>query len=78
MLSKNIKTKIYKTRWLAFVLHGCKSWSVPLKEKHRLRLSKNGMMRKIFGLRTKGLNGTGEKYMMGSFMIRTVERILFG
>jgi len=44
---------MYKTRYLALVLHGCKTWSVTLKEDHRLRLSKNGVMRKIFGLRRK-------------------------
>ena len=47
MLSKNIKT-----RHLALVLHVCKTWSVTLREEHRLTLSKNGVM-KIFGLRRK-------------------------
>jgi len=53
MLLKNMKTKIHKTRCLALVLHGCKTWSVTLKEEHSLRVCKNGVMRKMFGLRSK-------------------------
>jgi hypothetical protein len=53
MLTKNIKTKMDKTRCLALVSQGYKTWSVTLKEEHRLRLSKNEVMRNIFGLRSK-------------------------
>ena len=53
MLSKNINTKIYKTRCLSRVLHGCKTWSVTMKEEHRLRMSKNEVIKKIFGFRSK-------------------------
>jgi hypothetical protein len=53
MLSKNMKTKIYKTRCKTVLLRGCKTWNVTLKEKHGFRVSKNGALRKIFGFRSK-------------------------
>jgi hypothetical protein len=36
LLSKNIKTRIYKTIILPVVLYGCETWSLTLREKHRL------------------------------------------
>jgi hypothetical protein len=69
MLSKNIKMKIYKNRCLALVLHGCKTWSVTLKEGHRFGLSKNGMMRKIFGLMWKVVIWNWRRMHFGSFII---------
>jgi hypothetical protein len=38
LLSKNIKIIIHKTVFLPVVLYGCKSWSLTLREKHRLRV----------------------------------------
>jgi len=34
---------------LSFVLYGCKTWSLILREEHRLRVSENRVLRKIFG-----------------------------
>jgi hypothetical protein len=31
------------------VLYGCKTWSLNLKEEHRMRVFENSMLRKIFG-----------------------------
>jgi hypothetical protein len=47
-LSRNIKFKIYKTIILAVVLYGCETWSLTLKEEHRLRVFENGVLRRIF------------------------------
>jgi len=33
---------------LTFVLYGCETWSVTLREEHRLRLSENRVLRRIF------------------------------
>jgi hypothetical protein len=41
LLSKNIKIKIYMTIILLVVLYGCETWSLTLREKHRLRVFKN-------------------------------------
>ena len=32
-----------------FFLYGCEAWSPTLKEKHRLRVSENRVLRRIFG-----------------------------
>jgi hypothetical protein len=49
LISKNLKTEIYKTVILPVVLYGCETWSVTLREEHRLRVSENRVLRKIFG-----------------------------
>jgi hypothetical protein len=36
--SKNIKTGIYETIILPVVLYGCETWSLALREEHRLRV----------------------------------------
>jgi hypothetical protein len=49
LLSRNVKVKIYKTIILPVVLHGCETWSLMLWEKHRLRVSENRVLMRIFG-----------------------------
>jgi hypothetical protein len=49
LLSKNVKIRIYKTVILPVVLYGCKTWSLTLKEEHRLRVFENRVLRRIFG-----------------------------
>jgi len=34
---------------LAVVLYGCETWSLTLREEHRLRVFKNRVLRRIFG-----------------------------
>ena len=48
-LSNNLKIKIYKTIILPVVLYGCEAWSLTLREKYRLRVFENRILRKIFG-----------------------------
>jgi hypothetical protein len=36
LLSKNLKIRIYKTIILPVVLYGCETWSLTLREEHRL------------------------------------------
>jgi hypothetical protein len=47
--SGNVKVKIYKTIILSFVLYGCETCSLTLREEHRLRVFENRMLRRIFG-----------------------------
>jgi hypothetical protein len=49
LISKNLKTKIYKTVILPVVLYGCEIWSLTLREEHRLRVFENRVLRRIFG-----------------------------
>jgi hypothetical protein len=48
-MSKNLKIKIYKTVISLVVLYGCETWSLTLREEHRLRVFENRVLRKIFG-----------------------------
>jgi hypothetical protein len=49
LLSRNLKIRIYKTIILPVVLYGCETWSLRLKEEHRLRVFENRVLRRIFG-----------------------------
>jgi hypothetical protein len=48
LLSKNIKIRIYKTITLPVVLYGFETWSLTLKEEHRLRVFENRVLWRIF------------------------------
>jgi hypothetical protein len=45
---KNLKIKTYKTVTFPIVLYGCETWSLTLREEHRLRVFENRVLR-IFG-----------------------------
>jgi hypothetical protein len=40
---------MYRTIILPVALYGCESWSLTLREQHRLRVFENRMLRRIFG-----------------------------
>jgi hypothetical protein len=50
LLSKKIKIRIYKTIILPVVLYGSETWSLTLREEHRLRVFENRALKIIFGL----------------------------
>jgi hypothetical protein len=58
LLSRNLKVKCKKTIILSVVLYGCETWSLTLREEHRLRVFENRVLRGIFG--PKGDEVTGE------------------
>jgi hypothetical protein len=41
--------RIYKTIILFVVLCGCETWSMTLREEHRLRVFENRVLRRVFG-----------------------------
>jgi len=49
LLSKNLKIKIYKTKIFPVVLCGCETWSLILKDKRRMRVLENRVLRRMFG-----------------------------
>jgi hypothetical protein len=57
LLSKNTKIKIYGTIMLPVVLYGYENWSLTLREKHRLRLFENRVLRRIFGPKRNEVTG---------------------
>ena len=48
LLFKNLKIEIYRTIILPVVLYGCETWSLILREKRRLRVFENTVLRGIF------------------------------
>jgi uncharacterized membrane protein len=38
------------------ILYGCETWSLTLREEHRLRVFENRMLRKIFGPKRDGVS----------------------
>ena len=61
MLSKNVKIKIYRTIILPVVLYGCETWSLTLREEHRLKVIENRVLRRIFGPKRDGVTGEWRK-----------------
>jgi hypothetical protein len=49
LLCRNLKVKIYKTVILPVVLYVFETWSVTLREEHRLRVFENRALRRILG-----------------------------
>jgi hypothetical protein len=54
LLSKNTKIIIYKTI-------GCETWSLTLREEHRLRVFENRVLRRIFGSKKDKVTGGWQK-----------------
>jgi hypothetical protein len=46
---KKLKIKIYKTVIFPVVLYGCETWSLTLREEHRLRVFEKRVLGKMFG-----------------------------
>jgi hypothetical protein len=57
LLSKNLKTKIYRTIILPVVLYGCEAWSLTAREERKLRMFENMVLRRIFGPRRDEVTG---------------------
>jgi hypothetical protein len=57
LLSKNLKIKILKIIILPVVFYWCETYSLILKEEHRLLVFENRVLRRIFGPKRKGVTG---------------------
>jgi hypothetical protein len=60
LLSRDVKVKIYKTIILPAILYGCETWSLTLREEHRLRVFENRVLR-IFGPKRDEVTGEWRK-----------------
>jgi hypothetical protein len=65
LLSRYLKVKIYKTIILPVVLYGCETWSLTLRQEHRLRVFQNRVLRRIFGPKWFELTGEWRKLHSG-------------
>jgi hypothetical protein len=61
LLSKNVKVRIYKPIILPVVLYGCETWSLTIREEHKLRVFESRVLRRIFGLKRDGVMGGWRK-----------------
>ena len=61
MLSKNVNIKIYRTIILPVVLYGCETWSLTMREEHRLRVFENRVLSRTFGPKRDGVTGEWRK-----------------
>jgi hypothetical protein len=61
LLSKNLTIRIYKTIILPVVLYGCETWSLILREEHRLRVFENRVQRGILGPKIGEVRGEWRK-----------------
>jgi hypothetical protein len=65
---------IYKTIILSVVLYGCGTWSLTLREEHRLRVFGNKVLRRIFRPMRVEVTEGGENCMR-SFVICTLHQV---
>jgi hypothetical protein len=61
LLSKNLKIKIYRTIILPVVMYVFETCSLTLREKRRLWVFDNMMLRRIFGPKRVEVRGEGRK-----------------
>jgi dihydrofolate reductase len=77
-LSRNLKVKTYKTIILPVVLYGRETWSLALREEHRLRVPENRVLRRTFGPNRDEVTGEWRKVHNVESMTCTHHQILFG
>jgi hypothetical protein len=49
--------RIHKTIILPVILYGCETWSLTLRDEHRLRVFENKVLRRIFGPKRDEVTG---------------------
>jgi hypothetical protein len=69
LLSRNVKVKIYKTIILPVVLYLCETWSLTLREEHRVRVFENRVLRTIFVPKRAKWRENGGSCTMRNFII---------
>jgi hypothetical protein len=53
--------RIYKTIILPVILYGCETWSLTLREEHRLGVFENKVLRRLFGPKRDEVTGEWRK-----------------
>jgi hypothetical protein len=61
MMSKNVKIRINKAIILPVVLYWGETWSLTLREDHKLSVFENRVLRRIFGPKRDGVTGGWRK-----------------
>jgi hypothetical protein len=60
-LSENLKIKVYRAIILPVILYGHETWLLTLREKCRLRVFENGVLRRIYGPKRDEVTGEWRK-----------------
>jgi hypothetical protein len=78
LLSKKvIKIRIYKTIIMPVLLYGCETWSLTVREEHRLGVSENRVLRRIFGpTRTEAVGGLRKLHNEGLHSLYSSKSII--
>jgi hypothetical protein len=71
---------MYKTIILPVVLYGCETWSLILREEHRLRVFENRVLRRILGPKRDAVMGEWRKLrneeLCGLYSSPSITRII--
>jgi hypothetical protein len=67
-----LKVRIYKTIIVPVVLYGFETWSLRVREEHKLNVFENRVLRRIFGPKRDGMKGGWRKMHNESFAICTL------
>jgi hypothetical protein len=70
-----IKMRTYETIILPVVLYGCETWSLTLREKHRLRMFENRVLGRIFAPKRDEATGGWRKCIMKSVITCTLLQV---
>jgi hypothetical protein len=70
-------SRVTKTTILAVVMYGCETWSVALREEHRLRVFENRALREYLDLKGRKTD-RGENRIMMNFTACILHQILLG
>jgi hypothetical protein len=72
---ENVKVRIYKTIILPVILYVCETWSLTVREEHKLRVFENRVLNRIFGAKRDGVTEGRENCIMRSFIIYTLRQV---
>jgi hypothetical protein len=61
LLSTNVKVRTHKTIILPVVLYGCETWSLTVRQEHKLRVFENRVLRKNIWTKEGWSDGRVEK-----------------
>jgi hypothetical protein len=78
LLSKILKIKICGIIILPVVLYGCENWSLTVREKRRLKVFGNRVLRRIFGPKREEIRGESIKVHNEGHNDLYSHQILFG
>jgi hypothetical protein len=67
---------IQKTVVLHGILYGSETWSLILRQEHRMKVFENRVLRRIFGPKEDEVTGGGEYFLTRNFVICTLHEVL--